>query len=99
VVAFPIGVLAAWLVLRTGSIIPGIVLHAALNFTSAFLIVPIGSLLGHAEEEIYAWEHLPWPVLLAGAFASIVGLMWLWFCARRVQRQSETDAMPPADPA
>src|SRR5688572_27523291 len=52
VVAFPIGVVAAWLVLRTGSIVPGIVLHAALNFTSVFLVTPMGSLFGYTEDQM-----------------------------------------------
>jgi uncharacterized protein len=77
VVAFPIGVVAAWLVLRTGSIVPGIVLHAALNFTSAFLVTPMGSLFGYTEEHMIEMAHLPWPMLVSGVVASTVGLVWL----------------------
>jgi membrane protease YdiL (CAAX protease family) len=83
VVAFPIGVLAAWLALRTGSIIPGMVLHAALNFTSSFLIVPVGSLLGYTEDQIYELPHLPWQMVLAGGVVATIGLAWLWMWARR----------------
>jgi membrane protease YdiL (CAAX protease family) len=83
VVAFPIGILAAWLVLRTGSIIPGIVLHAALNFTSSFLIVPIGSLLGYTEDQIYELPHLPSQMVLAGGVATALGLAWLWRYVRK----------------
>ena len=82
VVAFPIGVLAAWMVLRTGSIIPGIVLHAALNFTSSFLLVPIGSLFGQDEDQLYALPHLPWPMIAVGGVATFIGLSWLWLWAR-----------------
>lgn len=83
VVAFPIGLLAAWLVLRTGSIIPGIVLHASLNFTSSFLLLPMGLWLGYTEDEIYALRHLPWALLLPGVLASIAGLAWLGWAVRR----------------
>jgi membrane protease YdiL (CAAX protease family) len=94
VVAFPVGVLAAWLVLRTGSIIPGIMLHAALNFTSSFLLVPVGSLFGQDEDQIYASPHLPWPMLAVGGVATVVGLMGLWLCAR--SRQTSATSGAPA---
>jgi len=94
VVAFPVGVLAAWLVLRTGSIIPGIVLHAALNFTSSFLLVPVGSLFGQDEDKMYALPHLPWPMLAVGGVATILGLMGLWLCA--CSRQTSATIDPPA---
>jgi len=92
VVAFPVGVLAAWLVLRTGSIIPGILLHAALNFTSSFLLVPVGSLFGQDEDQLYASPHLPWPILAVGGVATAIGLTGLWLCARNRQTSSITGA-------
>jgi len=82
VVAFPIGVIAAWLVLRTGSIIPGIVLHAVLNFTSSFLLIPFGSLFGQDENQMYALSHLPWPMIAIGVLATAIGLVGMWLCAR-----------------
>ena len=93
VVAFPIGVIAAWLVLKTGSIIPGIVLHAALNFTSSFLLIPIGALFGQDEDQMYALPHLPWQMLVAGSLATIIGLTGIWLCARR---QTGFSIDPPA---
>jgi hypothetical protein len=92
VVAFPIGVMAAWLVLRTGSIIPGIVLHAALNFTSSFLLIPLGSLFGQDEDQMYALPHLPWPMLAMGGAAAAIGLMGVWLCARSRPTPSPIDA-------
>ena len=91
VVAFPIGVLAAWLVLRTGSIIPGILLHAALNFTSAFLFIPVGTLFGQSEDEMFALTHLPWPMLAIGGVATVIGLTGVWWCARGPQTSSTID--------
>ena len=82
VVAFPIGVIAAWLVLKTGSIVPGIVLHAVLNFTSSFLLIPIGALFGQDEDQMYALPHLPWQMLVAGGLATVVGLTGIWLWAR-----------------
>jgi membrane protease YdiL (CAAX protease family) len=82
-VALPVGLVSAWLVLKTGSIIPGIVLHASLNFTSSFLIVPMASLLGYTEDEVYGLRHLPWQLLVPGVVASIAGLTWLFWLLRR----------------
>jgi membrane protease YdiL (CAAX protease family) len=92
VVAFPIGVIAAWLVLKTGSIIPGIVLHAALNLTSSFLLIPIGAFFGHDEDQIYALPHLPWPMLALGGVATVIGLTGIWLCARSRQTSATIDA-------
>ena len=91
VVAFPIGVIAAWLVLKTGSIIPGIVLHAALNFTSSFLLIPIGAFFGQDEDQMYALPHLPWPMLVIGGLATVIGLTGIWLCARSRQTGSTID--------
>lgn len=96
IVAFPIGVLAAWLVLRTGSIIPGILLHAVLNFTSSFLLVPLGVLFGYEEDQMYEASHLPWQMLVAGAVATVIGLAWLWLCARSRQPQPNVTPDSPA---
>jgi len=96
IVAFPIGVLAAWLVLRTGSIIPGIVLHAVLNFTSVFLLVPIGVLFGYNEDQMYEAAHLPWQMLVGGGLATVIGLIWLWQVGRG-GRAAES-AIPPKVP-
>ena len=92
VVAFPIGVIAAWLVLKTGSIIPGIVLHAALNFTSSFLFIPIGTLFELDEDQMYALPHLPWPMLALGGLATLIGLTGIWLCARGRETNSIIDA-------
>lgn len=93
IVAFPIGVLGAWLVLRTGSIIPSILLHATLNFTSSFLVVPMGSLFGLSEDQMYELPHLPWQMLVAGGVATSIGLLWLWMWGRN-RPITDTQAPP-----
>jgi membrane protease YdiL (CAAX protease family) len=54
IAALPLGLWFAWLVLRTGSIIPGILCHAIYNFSAGFLLKPISLALG---DTITEWEN------------------------------------------
>ena len=75
------GLILAFVALRTGSLWPGIVLHALHN----------GLLLsaGHFSEQIKSLEilndketHLPQPWLIGGSLALLVGLSLVWFGSR-----------------
>jgi membrane protease YdiL (CAAX protease family) len=78
ITALPIGLLNAWLVLRTGSVVPGILVHVATNTTSVFLLFALGALFGFSEEELIEQEHVPWQILLVGVVSSVSGLLWLF---------------------
>jgi membrane protease YdiL (CAAX protease family) len=78
VVALPLGLLFGWLVLRTGSLAPGIIGHFVVNFTNTKLMLPACALFGHNAEAIKEATHLPWDVVSAGAMLSVVGIGWLW---------------------
>jgi membrane protease YdiL (CAAX protease family) len=77
IVAFGIGLLNAWLVLRSGSVVPGMLAHFATNFTSVFLLFPLGVLFGFSGEDMIHHDHFPWQILLVGAVSAAAGLLWL----------------------
>ncbi len=75
------GIVLAWIALRTGSILPGILLHALHN---GFLLT-----VGRYEQQLKNWnilveegEHLPVLWLLCGAVAFLCGLAIFWFSTR-----------------
>jgi membrane protease YdiL (CAAX protease family) len=78
VVALPLGLGCAWLVLRTGSTVPGMISHAMVNLSMGFLLSPLAAALGYSAQEMEARRHFPWPMLGIGAVAAAVGLLLLW---------------------
>ncbi len=73
VVALPLGLAYAWLVLRTGSIIPGLISHAVVNLSSSVLILPFAELIGYSEVQLEAAEHAPLGILVTGLVATVLG--------------------------
>ncbi len=76
------GLLLAWIALRTGSIWPGVLLHALHN---GFLLS-----VSRFEEQLKSWhilveegKHLPPIWLIAGAIAFALGIVLLWASTRR----------------
>ncbi len=47
ILTFPMGLAYAWLVLRTGSVIPGIISHMMVNLCGMFLLVPVMQAFGY----------------------------------------------------
>jgi uncharacterized protein len=78
--ALPLGLVLAWLVVRTGSLIPAIIGHMIANFSPNYLFPPLALALGHDPKDLTAleWGHFP-PTMLAigGAMAGIGGFV-LW---------------------
>ena len=52
VAAFPLGVGFAWLVMKTGSLIPVIFCHAVVNATETIAVDPVLSLMGYSKEAV-----------------------------------------------
>lgn len=77
VVAFPLGVLFAWLVLRTGSIVPGMIGHFVVNLTASFLLGPLGAVFGYSQQELEDMTHVPVEMLMVGLILSVLGLGFL----------------------
>lgn len=77
-VALPLGLLFGWLVLRTGSLAPGMIGHFMVNSSTNYLLMPFAMLLGHDAEHLKHQDHMPWDLLAAGAVLSAVGLVWMW---------------------
>lgn len=76
------GLILAWIALRTGSIWPGVVLHALHN---GFLLS-----VSRYEEQLKSWQilveegkHLPAYWLIGGAIAFSLGLLLFWLSTRR----------------
>ena len=94
VLALPLGLAFAWLVLRTGSLLPAILGHAMVNFSRNFLLAPLGVALGYPAGQLETMEHLPLSMLEVGAAAVVAGGWLLW---RQVSRlpQSEPTGWNP----
>lgn len=75
--AFPLGIVYAWLVIKTGSLIPSIVSHMVVN-SSGFLIELLLTKLGYSEEMIHEMAFLPWQVVVGGVALLIMGGWWLY---------------------
>lgn len=86
VMALPLGLAFAWLFLRTGSLVPGIIAHATVNFSANFLIPPLALMLEHGS---YVKGHFPSAVLAIGAVTAGIGGFFLW---RQLSKPSDEQA-------
>lgn len=71
--ALPLGLAYAWLVLRTGSIIPGMISHAVANLSGSVLIPWCAKLFGYSEVQLEAVEHAPLGILVVGLVSTALG--------------------------
>ena len=77
-VALPLGVICAWLVLQTGSVLPGILYHAVTNITVLLLTHPLLSLLQYDARQITALKgSYPAPLLLLATACAVTGGLML----------------------
>lgn len=81
--AFVLGVVFAWWVIQTGSLLPAIAGHALNN--SLFLIAARYELLGPADD-FNRLVFLPWWLQLCGIALTLVGLVWFNQMAQRVAK-------------
>lgn len=81
IVALPLGFAFAWLALRTGSVLPGMLGHATVN-SASMLVVALYLATGHTTREIMRMQHTPAPVLAAGALAAAIGGATVWWQLR-----------------
>ena len=88
VVAFPLGIAYARLVLKTGSLTPSILSHMVVNGTSLFALKQILTNLGYSEEAVRDMVHFPWPFLVGGVALVLMGGWWLY---REVMNQRSLD--------
>jgi hypothetical protein len=88
VVALPLGLGFAWLVVRTGSLLPGIQSHMMANFSTNFLLTPLALALGYDAEAWEALDRFPPSMLAVGGAMAIIGGAILW-------RQLGSDSQPP----
>ena len=103
VLALPLGLAFAWLVLRTGSLVPAILGHAMVNFSRNFLLAPLGVALGYPAGQLEAMEHLPLSMLGVGAAAGLAGGWLLWRQVSRLPQPEPTgwnrNSRPQPSPA
>ncbi len=77
-VTLPLGIICAWLVLRTGSVLPGILYHVVTNVTVLLLTYPLLSLLQYNARQITALKGgYPAPLLLLAAACAVTGGLML----------------------
>lgn len=92
----PLGLALGWLVVRTGSIAPGIIVHFVVNFSAIYLLGPAAVLMGHDVEALKKATSIPWDVLAAGSVVCVGGVVWVWKTVQP-RRESllvgETEAM------
>ena len=77
-VALPLGLGFAWLFLRTGSLVPGILCHATVNFSTNFLFSPLELALGYDIATQKAMRHVPPSMLAIGGVMAALGGFILW---------------------
>ncbi|MGV3659697.1 MAG: CPBP family intramembrane glutamic endopeptidase [Prosthecobacter sp.] len=94
ILALPLGFVYAWLALRTGSVLPGIISHAVVNFSTNFLMVPLMHVLGYdaAAREALGGRY-PGEMVILGAALAIVGGLMAWR-QLAVPPSKETSAVP-----
>ena len=97
--ALPLGLAWGWLVLRTGSIVPGVLSHAMVNFSSSFLVAPVLLALGYTPAQLRNSGHFPPLALAIGAAAALVGALGVWWQLRAVPPRPEPALPPPPEPA
>jgi membrane protease YdiL (CAAX protease family) len=77
VVALPLGLAFAWLAIRTGSVLPGIVAHAVVN-SSSLLVAAMLLASGYRRADLAKLEHLPLALVAGGAVAAVLGAAGVW---------------------
>jgi uncharacterized protein len=75
--ALPLGLVFAWLAVRTGSLIPSIIGHMIANFSPNYVFPPLALALGGDAEAINA-DHFPPTMLAIGAAMAGIGGFVLW---------------------
>ncbi|HEX6790022.1 MAG TPA: CPBP family intramembrane glutamic endopeptidase [Candidatus Krumholzibacteria bacterium] len=91
IIALPMGGAYAYMVIRTGSIWPGIVSHAVVNLAHNFLTPSMLTWLGYTPDDIEKLTFLPYPMLVFGVAALVTGGIWL---KRELDRQSGPGTAP-----
>ncbi len=77
-VALPVGLACAWMAIRTGSLIPGILCHAMVNLTPTCLIEPLLRALNYDDEKLKLASHTPPAILAIGVAMAAIGGFILW---------------------
>jgi uncharacterized protein len=85
IVALPLGVAYAWLALRTGSVLPSMLSHAMVNFSTNFLLQPLATILGYSPAQLQDAKHFPPMMLGIGAVFTIAGC---YVVSRQLSRQT-----------
>jgi membrane protease YdiL (CAAX protease family) len=97
--ALPLGLWYAWMVLRTGSVLPGMLSHAVVNFSGLFLVIPLMQLLGYPDDLWKEIDHHPPLILAIGAVSAITGGTLLWWQLKDRSSSSPPSPSPPSTSA
>lgn len=86
-----LGLVFAWWVVQTGSLLPALFGHALNNFLS---LISVRMELFRPIEDWGVVEFLPWWLLVCGIVLSVVGLWWF----NQIAKREGTPLEPPAGP-
>lgn len=86
-----LGLVFAWWVVQTGSLLPALFGHALNNFLS---LISVRMELFRPIEDWGVVEFLPWWLLVCGIVLSVVGLRWF----NQIAKREGTPLEPPAGP-
>lgn len=76
VLAAPLGAWCAWLAVRSGSLLPGILVHVTANCSAKFILPPLLHAMGYTDAEMAQQANCPLPVL-GLAFGLVVVFGWV----------------------
>jgi uncharacterized protein len=77
IIALPLGAAYACMVIRTGSIWPGVLSHAVINLAHNFLTPTMLAWLGYTSDDMENLTFLPYQILVFGVAALVIGGVWL----------------------
>ena len=89
-----LGIVFAWWVIHTGSLLPALFGHALINFLA---LISVRMKLFRSTEDWHVVEFLPWWLFVSGVVLAVVGLWWFNQMAQGEAKPVETpDEQEPA---
>lgn len=86
VFAFIVGIVLAWVYIKTGSLLPSMLIHATLNFSANFLIRPLSAILGYNMETIKTIGQLPFSMVVVAFILFALGGSVFWRQVSRLEQ-------------
>ena len=95
VVSLPVGLVSAWLVIRTRTLWPSILFHATVNLTGLVFVPLLIQLFAPNSDQLKVAKHYPLPLLFIGLGAFAIGG---YFLGRELEGVEDQQAFCVSDP-